>query len=326
MAIPLLIVIGGLATLDTIIVFEKAGDWIFGEDEEVAVQYLDVSGMNIAFSESYLGFKDLRERAPEILAQAELRLAEDEAVLDAMPQGDPNLAAAAHNVGVSVERVEYAETLHFRAGQSMVNIAWTVLGVIGRVLNHVNARRKQIRIGEEGLAMFDNDLAKLGARYDNVYRKFFEDVRGQAGEGQATAPLPDASEWTDEDFALLEQRTIGPMLLWDVEQCKELWESNVPRCTGPDLMTAWSFANQLAPVAANQLKLTRSVFGFLDYKLDEFAEEMGEDLGVIWDALADGARKVWKTVKETAAKVITSKYFVIGGLVLLGAWALGRKK
>lgn len=299
------------------------------EEGTVDIVFIDASPMAIQFREAWLQFTELWEEAPQFVAQREAELFEDEGVLAAMEAGDPDIGAAFNNVELAVAALENALTLRARAGQARADLAWTLLGVVGRVLANVEKRRRAVKLGEEGLAMFDNDLEGLAWRYREVYRRFFEQVQVDEGvERDATAPSPDASEWDAERFDELERYVVGPILLWDVAQCEELWpEPEVPRCGGPDLLTAWSLSNQIDAGASNQRLLLRSVFGFLSYKLDEFATQLGEDLGIIFDRLAEAAKEVWDRVKTAVAKAFPTKW-VVGGLIILGGvlFLKGRKK
>lgn len=298
-------------------------------EEGVEITTIDATPLMLSLRDTYETFTDLWWNAPEILVQRQAQLQEDKAVLAAMEPSDPNYAAAEYNVGVAEDSLASAQTLREHAGQARVDLAWLIISMVGRVIGSVKRRRDSIRIGEEGLAGFDNDLSQIQARYAYVYRRYFEEIAGEVPEGAATAPTPDASEWDEEDFALLEERIVNPILYWSLTECRDNWPdelSSVPPCEGPDLMTAWSLTNQVAAGTRHQIELLRNVFGFMHYKLEEFAEEFSDDIAVIWDGLAEQAKKVWDAVKETVKAAFPAKY-IIGGLVVVGAfWALGRKR
>lgn len=298
-------------------------------EEGVEIVTIDATPLMLSLRDTYEIFSELWRDAPEILAEREVELAEDKAVLAAMSPSDPNYDSAQFNVGVAENNLASAQVLREHAAQARVDLAWMVISIVGRVVGTVKRRRDRIRIGEEGLVGFDNDLSQIQARYAYVYRRYFEELAGEVPEGAATAPTPDASEWDEDDFALLEERIINPILYWSLVECRENWPdelSSVPPCEGPDLMTAWSLSNQVSAGERHQVELIRNVFGFMHYKLEEFAEEFADDIAVVWDGLAEQAKKVWDAVKETVKAAFPAKY-IIGGLVVVGAvWALGRRR
>jgi hypothetical protein len=298
-------------------------------EEGVEIITIDATPLMLTLRETYETFSELWRDAPEILAARQAELADDKAVLAAMDASDPNYEAAQYNVQVAEENLASAQVLREHAGQARVDLAWMVVSMVGRVIGMVKRRRDAIRIGEDGLAGFDNDLAQIQARYAYVYRRYFEEMVGEVPEGAATAPTPDATNWDEEDFALLEERIVNPLLFWSLTECRDNWPeelSSVPPCEGPDLLTAWSLSNQVSAGEQHQLELLRNVFGFMQYKLEEFAEEFASDIAVIWDGLAEKAKEVFEAVKETVKKAFDAKY-IVGGLVVVGvAWALGRRR
>ena len=325
--LPLLVLFPATVAGSAILFSEREQNKAKGKPIEIV--RIDAGPLMLSFRDTYEKFVELWENAPQIVAQRQAELANDKATLASMPASDPNYSAAQFNVGLSEDNLAAAKVLRENAGQARADIGWTLIGIVGRVTNAVKQRREHIDIGEQGLVEFDNDLAQINARYKYVYRRFFEELAGEVPEGYASAPPPDATGWDEADFAVLEERIINPILYWSLAECRDNWPDDlegVPPCEGPDMLTAWSLANQVSAGERHQAELIRNVFGWMHLRLEHFAEEFTGDVAAVFDAVAEQAKKVWEEVKRVVKEVFPAKY-IIGGLVVVGvAWALGRKR
>ena len=325
--LPLLVLLPATVAGSAVLFSEREQAKAKGEPIEIV--RIDAGPLMLSFRDTYEQLTALWENAPEILAQREAELASDKAALAGMDASDPNYSAAQFNVGVSEDNLAAAEVLRENAGQARADIGWTLIGIVGRVITEVKNRRARIDIGEQGLVGFDNDLAQISARYKYLYRRFFEELAGETPDGYATAPTPDATGWDEDDFAVLEERIINPILYWSLVECRDNWPDDlegVPPCEGPDMLTAWSLTNQVSAGERHQNELIRNVFGWMHIRLEHFAEEFSADVKAVFEVIAEHAKKVWEEVKQIVKEVFPAKY-IVGGLVVVGvAWALGRKR
>ncbi|MCB9718854.1 MAG: hypothetical protein H6712_33730 [Myxococcales bacterium] len=163
-------------------------------------------------------------------------------------------------------RAQAAET-----GDPNLRVArmYSIVDLIGNLLNEITSIRAKITRGEEGLAGFDDDLAGLKLRYRNLYWPFFREPEP-----------PPPTEWTEQQWTDFETLIEGPILLWDIRTCRERWEIHdvAPPCEGPDLLLALQLLRQTGVALEFQEELVASWYGFADLSMGEFLKFYG-DLG-----------------------------------------------
>lgn len=166
---------------------------------------------------------------------------------------------------------------------------YSIVDLIGNLLNEITAFRAQITRGEEGLAGFDDDLSGLKQRYRNLYWPFFREPE----------PPPPA-EWAAQQWTDFETLIEGPVLLWDLPTCREHWGLHdvAPPCEGPDLLLALSLLRQTGIALELQQQLVESWYGIADVSMDEFLTFYG-DLGhAAGKAIAGGLTAIGKGVTD----------------------------
>lgn len=189
-----------------------------------------------------------------------------------------------------------ANAAEFDEPRLRVDALYVIVEMLGSLLNEITAIRAQIRLGEQGLAGFDADLAGLRQRYANVYRPFFDEL---------TPP----EEWTAEQWKAFEDDLEGPILLWDLKTCQERWgiEFASPACEGPDLLTALSLLHQSGAATETQRELLKSVYGKAQHTAEELAETVAEGATAAAGAIASAFGDIGRGAKDFFTSPITGK-------------------
>lgn len=185
-----------------------------------------------------------------------------------------------------------------------VDVMFTLVELLGRLIQEIRVLRSEITRGEVGLAGFDADLVGLQRRYRNLYRPFFED-------------LPSPVEWTDEQWSSFAEDLEGPILLWDLATCKERWgiPFGTPACEGPDLHMALSLLHQTGVATDHQQELVASLYGLADLTLQDLAKSL-EGVG---RGIGESAARALGSIGEGVAD-----YFAPSKTTKKGfAWGLG---
>lgn len=237
---------------------------------------------------------EAREKAEDLLAKARSLLAEAQAFAD-------------------------------RAAQLRIQTLAQTVAIMGDNLNTIKKWRAKVTLGEIGFGPgFDSDLAGLEQRYLTLYRPSFPILAA------GITKIPDAREWGEHEWA--EWAGVeGPMFLWDIQQCRDLWKiQGVPECEGPDLAMSFSLINQINEAWKNQVDMIEEfpIIGLLDWTLGGHLEEGDEVVSAadkvfrrITTVLKDVAKIIEKTVSTLAN---TPGILLVGGAVAL--FLLSRKK
>lgn len=197
-----------------------------------------------------------------------------------------------------------ANAAEFDEPRMRVDAVYAIVEIMGRFLREIRSLRLEITSGEVGLKGFDADLAGLQQRYRNLYRPFFDN-------------LPHPDEWTDEQWKSLEEDLEGPILLWDLQTCKERWGIAFasPPCEGPDLMMTFSLLHQLGAAQQVEIELIKSIYGLADITMQEIgsywsdkAKGAGQALAGAFKRIADEAKKYVPTLPGSS----TRKYLALG--------------
>lgn len=180
---------------------------------------------------------------------------------------------------------------------------YAIVDMMGWFLRRLRLLRIEITRGEVGLRGFDADFAGVSQRYANLYRPFFE----------GAAP---PSEWTAEQWQSFEEDVEGPILLWDIQECRERWgiAFSSPPCEGPDLLMTLSLVHQLGVAEQTQLELVESCYGLADVTMSE--------IGGYWsDAAQDAGQAIGKAFKRIVDNI--KQYFPSPSTPKSIAWGLG---
>lgn len=191
---------------------------------------------------------------------------------------------------------------------------YSIVDLIGNLLNEITSLRTQITRGEEGLTAFDDDLAGLKQRYRNLYWPFFREPEP-----------PPPTEWTEQQWADFEELIEGPILLWDLETCRKRWgiHDKAPPCEGPDLLLALSLMRQTGVALEFQQDLIESWYGFADVTMDEFMTFYGDLGGAAGKAIAGGLAAIGKGVTNYVTRGGGSGFgWGLGLAAVLGAGGL----
>lgn len=175
---------------------------------------------------------------------------------------------------------------------------------IGRLLNDVEQARGQITLGEAGLAEVDARIDGLRQRYTKVYRTAFKWAGG-------TPLLPNPTGWGEAEWTDFENRLENPIYFWSPKECLELWAYPVPRCQGPDYLTAWSLVNQVVAAQDTQATLVGDVAGYLDWQMGGYIEEAGD----AFDTLVEKTKEVIQEVVEFAQERVLPPFLLGLGIV-----------
>lgn len=196
-----------------------------------------------------------------------------------------------------------ANAAEFDEPRLRVDAMYAIFELLGALINEITALRAEIRLGENGLAGFDEDLSGLRQRFMGLYRPFFEDI---------TPP----HEWTAEQWASFEDDLEGPILLWDLQTCRERWEipfASKP-CEGPDLHMALSLLHQTGAAQDTQRELLKSAYGKAQHAAEELAESVGDSAQQAAQGIADAFGDVGRDIKHFFTSPATSHVM---------AWGLG---
>jgi hypothetical protein len=196
-----------------------------------------------------------------------------------------------------------ANAAEFNEPRLRVDAMYAIVEMIGRFLREIRMLRLEITRGEVGLKGFDADLAGVQQRYRNLYQPFFEDLAPPA-------------EWTNEQWKLFEDDLEGPILLWNLETCRERWgiPFGTPACEGPDLHMVLSLLHQTAAAEQVQAELIASAYGLADLTMQDFADTL---TGAA-KAVGRGVGKAFAAVRDTA-----EEYFLPTKTAKRLAWGVG---
>lgn len=193
---------------------------------------------------------------------------------------------------------------------------------IGKLVTDIEEARSKITLGEAGLAEVDARIEGLRERNDKVYRTAFKWAGG-------VPLLPNPTDWGDEEWAEFEKRLEGPIYYWGPKECLELWSYPVPRCQGPDYLTAWSLVNQVIAAQDTQAVLVGDVAGYLDWQMGGYVEEAA----TAFEELVQKTKEVVSDVVEYTQERLIPPFMlglgIVVGVVGLGfvaqAWAGSRR-
>lgn len=182
----------------------------------------------------------------------------------------------------------------------------TIVEMMGRFLRQIQTLRFQIVKAEVGLKGFDADFAGLQKRYTNLYKPFFEG-------------MPHPSEWTAEQWASFEEDVEGPILLWDLQTCRERWgiPFGTPPCEGPDLQMTFSLLHQLGVAEEVEQELIASIYGLADISMSEIGEYWSEKGKKAAKAVAGAFRNIAQEVKNYFPYPSTGRHIAMGAGIAL---------
>lgn len=193
-----------------------------------------------------------------------------------------------------------------------VDVMYALVEMIGHLLREIRKLRIEITRGEVGLKGFDADLTGLQRRYQNLYRRSFED-------------MPPPAEWNDEQWKSFEENLEGPILMWDLKTCQERWgiPFGTPVCEGPDLLMALSLLRQLGVAQEVQEELIASVYGLADLTLQGFSDHWSDTARSAGKAIAQAFGAVAENVKKYLPDPEAPKRFALGAGVAIALGAGG---
>lgn len=164
---------------------------------------------------------------------------------------------------------------------------YTIVELMGALLRRLRYLRTEITHGEVGLRGFDADIAGVSQRYRNLYKPFFD----------GAAP---PAEWTAEQWTSFEEDLEGPILLWDIETCRERWgiAFGSPPCEGPDLLMTLSLVHQLGVAELVQVELVESYYGLADVTMSEIGHYWSDAAQAAGKAIGGAFKKIAENVKQ----------------------------
>lgn len=189
---------------------------------------------------------------------------------------------------------------------------FTIIDMMGWFIRRLRMLRAEVTRGEVGLKGFDADLAGLSQRFRNLYQPFFDG-------------LPPPAEWTADDWQSFEEDLEGPILLWDIQACRERWgiPFGSPPCEGPDLLMTLSLMHQLGAAEETQKELIASYYGLADITMREIGDYWSDAAQEAGEAIANGFKKVVENVNNYFNKNSPTKHIAWGVGVALAVGAGG---
>lgn len=187
-----------------------------------------------------------------------------------------------------------------------------VVDYMGETLNRAQSMRQSVVATDAGLDQWDRDFEAAAARYNNLYRRFFD--------GQAPP-----SEWDEEIWQAYTDDLEGPILLWTRRQCAENWGIPlVPECKGPDLLLVLELWDEAAAAGEFEYEATDPIehpLMFMFASLERIGERWMQDASA---AVRDVGEWMISTAGRATDAVLKSSalpYLVVGGLgLLVFAW------
>lgn len=187
-----------------------------------------------------------------------------------------------------------------KIAQERVVVLMRTVNSMGSTIARLRGYRETIVLVDP--ADFDLRFDGLQARYDEVYRPLFP-----VGPG-GIITVPDVAAMTKEDWQRLHTHAEGPLLLWDIAECREKWPigaAAVPACKGPDFLEALSMVNQIHEALLTQIELREDfpLLSFFDDVLGGFVTWIAEAVQGVRATYEEFVRLV-KAIGKIAHKVI----------------------